>query len=424
MDFFQNGVITTLQKLNDRPVTEIEAGLEKHSQRQRIALVLPALFSEFEGDAMPRIVEELAGARYLDRVIVSLDRADEQQFRHACGVMSVLPTEVSILWNDGPGLHGLLGDLRAANFDVAERGKGRGVWLAMGYALADKRVHTIALHDCDILGYRREMLARLVWPIVDPGTDFEFAKGYYARVDDRLYGRVTRLFYTPLVRTLRQLKADQSHASYRFFEFLDSFRYALSGEFAFIRSLAKGVRISPTWGLEVSILGEVFEKTTVERVCQVEIADTYKHKHQPLSKGDPERGLVRMARDIAGTLFRIMAQGGFVMSKPFFQTVVASYLRYTRTAIEQYSALAQINGLDYDRHAEIEAVEAFVEALRAAEAGFRADPIGAPLMSSWVRVRSALPDFSARLEATVEDDNRRVAETTRAAGVGESPALR
>jgi glucosyl-3-phosphoglycerate synthase len=268
------------------------------------------------------------------------------------------------------------------------------------------------------------MLARLVWPIVDPGTDFEFAKGYYARVDDRLYGRVTRLFYTPLVRTLRQLKADQSHASYRFFEFLDSFRYALSGEFAFIRSLAKGVRISPTWGLEVSILGEVFEKTTVERVCQVEIADTYKHKHQPLSKGDPERGLVRMARDIAGTLFRIMAQGGFVMSKPFFQTVVASYLRYTRTAIEQYSALAQINGLDYDRHAEIEAVEAFVEALRAAEAGFRADPIGAPLMSSWVRVRSALPDFSARLEATVEDDNRRVAETTRAAGVGESPALR
>jgi len=39
-------------------------------------------------------------------------------------------------------------------------------------------------------------------------------------------------------------------------------------------------------------------------------------------------------------------------------------------------------------------------------------------------VRSALPDFSARLEATVEDDNRRVAETTRAAGVGESPALR
>jgi glucosyl-3-phosphoglycerate synthase len=289
----------------------------------------------------------------------------------------------------------------------------------MGYAFADKRVHTIALHDCDIKSYRREMLARLVWPIVDPGSDFEFSKGYYARVNAKLYGRVTRLFYTPLVRTLKQLKAGQSGASSRFFDFLDSFRYALSGEFAFIRSLAKGVRISPSWGLEVSLLGEVFEKTNVERVCQVEIADTYDHKHQPLSKGDPSRGLVRMASDIAGTLFRIMAQGGFVMSKSFFDTLLASYLRQTRTAIEQYSALAQINGLHYDRHAEIEAVEAFVEALRAAEESFRSDPIGAPLMSPWVRVRSALPDFSAELEEAVTADNDQVRRPAHAASRGE-----
>lgn len=416
MDFFQSGVITTLQKLNDRPIEDIEAELEKHSRRQRIALILPALFSEFEGDAMPSIIDELAGAGYLDRIVLSLDGADEDQFEHAANAMSGLPAQVSILWNDGPLIRGLLEDLRTANFDVAEQGKGRGVWLAMGYALADKRVHTIALHDCDILNYRRELLARLVWPIVDPGTDFEFSKGYYARVSNKLYGRVTRLFYTPLVRTLRQLKGGGSRGSHRFFDFLDSFRYALSGEFAFIRGLAKGVRISPTWGLEVSLLGEVFDKTNVERVCQVEIADTYDHKHQQLSRDDPTAGLVRMATDIADTLFRIMAQGGFVMSKPFFHTVLASYLRQSRTAIEQYSALAQINGLGYDRHAEIEAVEAFADALRGAIEHFRSDPVGAPLMSPWVRVRSALPDFSDRLAAAVREDNERVGGTVSAVG--------
>jgi len=38
------------------------------------------------------------------------------------------------------------------------------------------------------------MLARLVYPVVHPAIDFEFSKGYYARVSEKLYGRVTRLF--------------------------------------------------------------------------------------------------------------------------------------------------------------------------------------------------------------------------------------
>lgn len=404
MDFFQNGVITTLQDLKRRTIEELEDELERHSARQKVVLILPALFSEFEGEAMPRILSELSKARYLHRVILSLDRADERQFARACEEMSVLPAKVHILWNDGDRMAGLLEELVRAGFEVPPQGKGRGVWLAMGLALNDKHTYTIALHDCDIVGYQRDLLARLVWPIVHPGTDFEFAKGYYARVNDKLHGRVTRLFFTPLVRTLMHVKDDRVLAGAHFFEFLDSFRYPLAGEFAFIRSLGKGLRISPNWGLEVSLLGEVFENTTVERVCQVEIADAYQHKHQSLSKDDPTSGLVGMATDIATTLFRIMAQGGLVMSKSFFDTVAARYLRQTRHAIEQYHALALINGLEYARHEEIEAVEAFYSALRTAEQQFRADPIGAPLMSGWTRVRSALPDFPARLETAVEAD--------------------
>jgi glucosyl-3-phosphoglycerate synthase len=399
-DFFQNGVIATLQKLRDRPVEEIEAELRRFSERQKIVLLLPALYSEFEGPAMPQIVEELKEVDYLHRIILSLDRADEQQFEQVKGMMSGLRADVSIIWHDGPRIQSMFDQLVANGFEIGEQGKGRGVWLSMGLALYDEEVHTVALHDCDIVNYHREMLARLVYPLAHPGTDFEYSKGFYARVDDRLFGRVTRLFFTPVIRALRQLTHHDP-----FLVYLDSFRYPLSGECAFIRSLAKSIRISPNWGLEMSMLGEVYERTTVERVCQVEIADAYHHKHQPLSRDDPERGLARMATDIAKTLFGIMAQGGLVLSRALFDTLFASYQRHARMAIERYNALAMLNGLEYDRHEEIEAVESFAENLRLAELRFREDPIGEQPLASWVRVRAGIPDFSRSLAEAVELDN-------------------
>ncbi|TNF84969.1 MAG: glycosyl transferase [Acidobacteria bacterium] len=399
-DFFQNGIIATLQKLKERPLQAMEEELQRFSEEQKIALLLPALYSEFEGEAMPAIIQELEGADYLHRIILSLDRADREQFEDVKHRMSVLPAEVSILWNDGPRISALIKELEGANFPVAQQGKGRGVWMAMGLALTDKDVHTIALHDCDILNYSREMLVRLLYPIVHPATDFEFSKGFYPRITDRLYGRVTRLFFTPLIRSLKQLLGE-----HRFLYFLDSFRYALSGEFAFIRSLAKGIQISPGWGLEVSMLGEVYANTTVDRVCQVEIAETYNHKHRELSKGDLGRGLSAMSVDIAQDLFRILAQGGLIFSDAFFRSLQASYPQRARWAIERYHALALINGLEYDRHAEIEAAETFNRALREATEKFKREPVGARPMAAWVRVRAGLPEFPYQLREAVELDN-------------------
>ena len=63
----------------------------------------------------------------------------------------------------------------------------------------------IALHDCDIRDYDRVLLARLCFPIANPNLSYEFAKGYYSRVTDRLYGRVTRLFMTPLLRAMKSV---------------------------------------------------------------------------------------------------------------------------------------------------------------------------------------------------------------------------
>jgi len=182
----------------------------------------------------------------------------------------------------------------------------------------------------------------------------------------------------------------------------DSFRYALAGEFAFIRTLARGIRISPTWGLEVSMLSEVYQNTSVNRICQVEVMQTYEHKHQELKKERPETGLIRMAKDISKTLFRVLS------TESFFRTLLTTYLQESRIAVEKYNALSLINGLKYDRHGEIEAIEAFVEALKQAEREFIDDPIGIPMLSAWVRVRAAIPQISERLIKCVEKDNEEI----------------
>ncbi len=402
-DFFQNGTITTIQKVRDRPLNELEAELEEFSQNRQIVLLLPALYSEFESAAMPRIIEELKDVRYLNRIVLGLDRADREQFIRVKKIMSEIETPVDVVWNDGPRMEALYQELSDAGFDVSIRGKGRTVWMALGYILADKDAYAIALHDCDIVNYERELLARLVYPVVSPKLDFEFSKGYYARVSHKLYGRVTRLYYTPLVRSLAMILGRND-----FLDFLDSFRYALSGEFAFVRSLARGVQISPTWGLEVSMLSEVYHKSNNARICQSELMESYEHKHQVLKKGSLDEGLVRMAGDIAKALFRVMSQDGVVMSDAFFRTLLTTYLQEARSAVNKYSALSMLNGLEYDRHGEVGAVEAFVEAIRKATAEFVEDPIGIPLLPAWVRIRAALPEFSDRLQEAVRLDNQEV----------------
>jgi glucosyl-3-phosphoglycerate synthase len=396
-DFWQHGMITTLQMLGKRPVEDIEAELASIAKNRKIALLLPALFSEFETPAMPRIIHELSKATYLHRIVLSLDGASREEFKQAKRRMSVLPSQVRVIWQDGPPMQALYQELRQADFQLDNPGKGRSVWMAMGYILAERDVYAIATHDCDILNYRREMLARLVYPVVHHATEFEFSKGYYSRVLGKIYGRVTRLFYTPLIRTLRRIIGYNLFLSY-----LDSFRYALSGEFALIANLARGIRISPTWGLEVSLLSEVYQRASMDRVCQVEIAQDYEHKHKILQKGKPGEGLLRMAGDIAKALFRVLAQGGIVMSTAFFRTLQTAYIQEARVAIEKYHALALLNGLAYDRHAEVEGVEAFLGALQSAITEFVKDPVGVPMLPAWVRIAAAIPDFQDRLSNCIE----------------------
>lgn len=402
-DFFQNGVITTLQNVSQRSLEEIEAELEKFSKRRNMVLLLPALYSEFETPAMKTIIEELKGVKYLYKIILGLDRATKEEYEKVKEIMSVLDVDVDILWNDGPEIQKLYSNISDVGFQSLDiKGKGRNVWTMIGYALSDPNAYAFALHDCDIVNYTREIPAKLFYPIVHPALDYEFNKGYYSRVTDKLHGRATRLFYSPLIKAL-QLTFGQS----KYLEYMDSFRYSLSGEFAFIRTLARGIRISPTWGLEVSTLSEVYDNTSVRRICQTEIMQSYEHKHQELKGKDKQSefdgGIAKMAIDIAQTIFRIMSQQGTVFTRASLKTLEATFFQESRKAIGKFDALSKLNGIKYDRKKEIEVVENFERALNKACEGFLEDPLGVPSLSAWISVRSVLPEISEEMIKSLKE---------------------
>ncbi len=398
-DFYQSDLITTLHRLSRDGVARMESELERFKPVLPIGLALPALYSEFETPAMRRIVDELSTVRYLQRIVVALGRANRIQYEQACDFVRDLPVPVTVLWMDGPGTRSLFRLLEANGLSAGEDGKGRSCWLAYGYLLACGDCEVIALHDCDILNYRRELLARLCYPVANPALGFEFSKGYYARVTNTMHGRVTRLFVTPLVHALESLRPGVP-----FLRFVSNFRYVLAGEFAMRTGLARTNRIPGDWGLEAGVLAEVYRNVPSARICQVDLTDNYEHKHQPLCPNDPDKGLRRMSRDIAKTLFRTIASEGPPMSPDDFRALQVRYERMAQETIHRYYADAMLNGLVFDRFSEEQAVCAFSESLREAAWEYLEDPMGLPLIPNWNRVIATIPDFLDRLVDAVEEE--------------------
>ena len=399
-DFYQTGVVATLHRLVEKGHEGLEKELTVYAAQRPIALVLPALYREFEGPALPRIIQELKHVPYIRQIVLSLDCANREQYAHARSMMAGLPQKVNFIWNSGPRIQALCDKLRENKLPIGEQGKGRSCWMAYGFVLADGECDVIALHDCDILTYDRELLARLCYPVTNPNINFEFCKGYYARVTDRMHGRVTRLLMTPLIRSLEKM-----FGYLPFLVFLDSFRYPLAGEFAMRTDLARVNRIPGDWGLEVGVLAEIYRNCSLKRVCQAELCSTYDHKHQDLSPGDPTKGLMKMAVDITKTVFRVLSAEGAVFSSGVFRTLQSTYIRTAEDTITRYHADALIDGLAFDRHEEEVAVETFSRSIRMAGEAFMEDPLGQPLIPNWSRITAALPTFLEEIRAAVELDN-------------------
>ena len=399
-DFHQNGVVTVLHRLGRPNLEQLEAELQRHASTNPIALILPSLYSELQRPALRKIVETLTEVRYVNEIVISLDRASALEFRLAKEYFSILPQRVRVIWNDGSRIQQILKRLTDNAIDVGLAGKGRGCWTAFGYVLARHQSKVLALHDCDIVSYDRQYLARLCYPIANPNLGYEFAKGYYSRITDRLHGRVTRLFMTPLLRSLQQLVG-----THPLLTFLDSFRYPLAGEFAMVSDLAWINRIPGDWGLEVGVLAEVYRNCALRRVCQVDIADAYEHKHQELSADNPDAGLLKMSADITKALFRNLASDGVILSDGLLKTLRATYLQAAQDAISRYENDAMINSLQFDRHLERTAVEVFLKGMKLATQSFIEDPLGVPMISNWSRVVAAVPDVFGLLIDAVESDH-------------------
>jgi len=400
-DFFQNGTITTLHRLDKDRVSGMEAELQAFAKQRPMGLVLPSLFSELEGPALKDIIDVIAQVPYLNEVIVGLDRASAKEFAYAKEFFSGLPQHHRILWNEGPRLQALHGLLVDKGIAPKELGKGRNVWYCYGYAIASGRSEAVALHDCDILTYDRALLASLFYPVANPAFNFEFCKGYYYRMaDQKINGRVCRLLVTPLLRALKKLLGPIDYL-----EYLDSFRYALSGEFATRLDTIKEIRIPSDWGLEIGVLSEMYRNQSRKHICQVEIADAYDHKHQDLSPDNVEAGLSKMSIDIAQAIFRKLATEGEILSKEAFRSLKATYYREALDAVESYYSDACINGLNYDRHQEEQTVELFARCIIQAGDSFLENPSETPFIPSWNRVLSAVPDILERLHEAVEKDN-------------------
>ena len=395
MDFMQ-GPVTTLHDLQVDKEKLIRK-LEEFSSIYPVSIVIPILYSDLKRKTMGRMIEKLNRCRYVTDIFIALSAENEKEYREAIRVFSRLDTPHLVIWCNGPSIRKTLLELKEEGLDVTRyKGKGKDVWIALG--IATIRSHAIAVHDADIITYDEALPAKLLYPLVEPSMDFVFNKGYYARIGaNTLYGRVTRLFVQPLLEAFVEKMGERVN----FLNYLRSFRYPLSGEFAIKSDVALDLSLPADWGLEIGILAEVYRGVSIKHICQTDLGK-YDHKHQSI--GDLNRGLVKMSGDIMRTLLRYLTEEAHIDVTPsFLRSIKVIYRRIARDYIKKYFSLARFNDLDYNRHKEETTVEKFAEVIMVAGERYIRKPSGTQI-PNWFRAMSALPGIRDMLLASAERD--------------------
>jgi glucosyl-3-phosphoglycerate synthase len=417
-DFHQEGFITTLHALyeafdREEYLVNLENKLEEYSAHRRISLLLPSLYAEIQTPGvLDRILDEIEKTRYLHSVVVALGGApEESRFKEARDYFGRLRTDkrdLRVVWVEGPRIQGVLEEIEERGIYTGVQGKGQSAWIALGYMFAREDCNVIALHDCDIVTYDRLLLGRLIEPTANPNNDFEFCKGYYARIsptDRAMKGRVTRLFVTPFVDMMRQIMYERGHNELgRFFSYHRTFNYPLAGEFSFLTRLARGVNIAYDWGLEVSTLSEVYRRVNPQKISQVDLARNYEHKHQDMSPEDASKGLHRMVVDIAKFYLNYVRSHGFALDDSVVDMILHSYYENALGFIKSYSDDAEVNDLGYDRYEEEQTARHFRGFLWTAWEQVKG-PHESTVIPSWNRVIYSIPGIYPRLLEAVEKDN-------------------
>ena len=352
--------ITTLHKLTEKnPECSMEG----------VVVVVPMMERDFHLDATKWTFSEMERIGP-EKVIVAL-RCDEHRVREICGWLNEFQLDLKILWCNGDQMERML----AKEGLNGKNGKGHDIWLALG--LASEYGKFIICHDVDRKTYVGEDIHKLLFPLIEGN---KFVKGYYARIEEnRLYGRLCRLFYAPLIRSLKDVY-DISILKY-----LDAFRYGLSGEFAIRSQDAKGIRIERGFGLEVGFLGEAFNFAGFESTAQVDLG-VYEHFHRGIGGAN---GLAMMSLEVSDALFGILQREGV---KVKYDVARKAYESMAYKFIRQYELDAMFNGLAYDVKEECAQVEGYIHAIRAPGEDIR--------MPSWEELGIGAKDIE---RASVED---------------------
>ncbi|UPM42435.1 glycosyl transferase family 2 [Halocatena salina] len=313
-------------------------------------------------DRILRTLEDVAPAR----VVIAL-RADAPAVASIHDWLAGYDVSTETIWCNGPRVNELLTE---AGFSDTG-GKGRDVWLALG--VASDTEYTV-VHDADVETYSHGHVNRLLFPLE---RDYSFVKGYYARIErNRLYGRLFRLFYAPLIRALSQLSGAP------IVSYLDAFRYALAGEMAMTARLARRLRVPPGWGLEVGALGTAFEHAGFEGTAQIDLG-VHKHDHRSV---DGPHGLGDMSVDVGASLFSVLEADGVTFD---YESLREQYQEAADRLIDQYATDAAFNGLDYDSESERDQIDAYLPAVTSPTADARLPAwTDTPIDSAAVRTAS------------------------------------
>ena len=329
MDYTQSGIAT----LHDF------GGADPPAPLSRTAVVVPITERDFAGLAPHRVFSSLSSLP-ISRVIVPI-RAPAERVSDILDWLEGFDLPMEPLWCNAPAIETLLD---SAGLE-GNAGKGRDVWLALGLASGDEFV---ALHDADVRTHEARDIRKLVGPL-DFG--FDFVKGFYARVENRrLYGRLTRLFFAPLVAALEdEYDEDLLH-------YLASFRYPLAGEMAMTASIARRVKIPRRWGIEVGILGEIFEIGGFDGSAQVDLG-RYEHDHRAV---EGPTGLSDMSKGVARALFRTLEDRNVPVD---YDSIREQYRSRAVEYVDKYRADAWFNDFEYDPEAERDQIEAYAKAI-------------------------------------------------------------
>ena len=417
-DFHQEGIITTLHALYEAfdpeaYLVDLERKLEEYARHVKISLLLPSLYSEIQTPkVLGRILDEIQKVKYLHNVVVALGGAQEESlFKEAkeyFGRLRTAKRDVKVVWVEGPRVQKIFREIKKREISTGVQGKGQSVWMALGYLIAQEEADVVALHDCDIVTYDRILLGRLIEPTANPNNDFEFCKGFYARISPEehvMKGRVTRLFVTPFVDVMARIMRERGFEDLRqFFSYHRTFCYPLAGEFSFLIKLARGINIAYDWGLEVSTLSEVYKRLILQKIAQVDLAKNYEHKHQDVSPEDSKKGLHRMVVDIAKFYLNYVRSHGFPLDDAMVDMILHSYYENVLLFIRRYSDDAEINDLIYDRHHEELLAQYFRGFLWEAWEQSKG-PHESTLIPSWNRVFYSVPGIYGQILEAIEKDN-------------------